>query len=131
MAARRFEQFQLSLEKKVVSLWGKVAIGSTGAPTINAAQSQGIKSITRNSAGNYTVTLQNTYQRILFFDVAIVLASGAPVTSSGSQFILRSDSTNTEPPTFVIENVNNAGTAAELVSGTTVLFLVQLKNSSV
>jgi hypothetical protein len=47
MANRRFEQFQLSLEKAVVTLYGKVAIGSTGAPTISAANSKGILSIVR------------------------------------------------------------------------------------
>lgn len=57
MSNRYMNQFGLTLEKQTVSLYARVTFGSTGAPTLVAAQSKGIKSITRNSAGLYTIVM--------------------------------------------------------------------------
>lgn len=43
-----------------MDLFARVTFGSTGAPTLVAAQSKGIKSITRNSAGLYTIVFGNS-----------------------------------------------------------------------
>lgn len=86
MANRQFTQFQWSLEKNPAALWAKIAIGATGAPTLDAVNSKGIRSITRTSAGLYVVTLglnganANTdiYNRIFFVKHKFLLASGTP-----------------------------------------------------
>lgn len=78
MANRNFSSNALSLEKKYVFLNARVAIGATGAPTLQAfnratgqwqaagaAGYNGIKSVTRNSAGNYTFVLQDSYVALL------------------------------------------------------------------
>lgn len=57
MANRYFRQFMASPEPAVVKVFGKVTFGSSGAPTLVTASSKGIKSIVRNSAGKYTITL--------------------------------------------------------------------------
>lgn len=70
-----------------VNLFGRIAIGSTGAPTVNALQSQGILSITRTGTGAYTIAFGgpvgvDTYKRLLSFGFNIVIASGDTVASA-------------------------------------------------
>lgn len=60
MAARDFTYMQ-ALEKEVKLLFGSVVIGSTGA----VGTVKGDFSITRNSIGNYTIVLQDKYNRML------------------------------------------------------------------
>jgi hypothetical protein len=131
MADRRFNQFALALEDAVVNLFVKVAIGATGAPTLNVNQSLGIKSIVRNSTGNYTITFQDKYLRLLMLCPTIILATGVPATASNVQMVVRSEALTNANPTIVIEFLSNAGTAVELVSGVTLLLHARLKNSTV
>jgi hypothetical protein len=51
-----------------------VDIGASGAPTISRAQ--GIASVARNSAGLYTITLQDKYNALMHVSVEQLLASG-------------------------------------------------------
>lgn len=83
MANRSFTQFQWSMEKNPAALWAKVAIGATGAPTIDAVNSKGVKSINRTSAGLYVVTFGvganvDIYNRIYFASHKFIVASGTP-----------------------------------------------------
>ena len=77
MANRLFNQFGLALEKSVVCLYGQFTVGAAGAPTIIAAKSKGIASVSRLSAGRYQITLQDTYIDLLMFD-ATILSTAAP-----------------------------------------------------
>lgn len=54
MANRAYVLPSFQLEKQVVRLYAQVTFGSSGAPTLVAANSKGIVSVTRNSAGKYT-----------------------------------------------------------------------------
>lgn len=56
-------------EVKVDHLYAKVAIGATGAPTLNTAASKGIASISRTSDGLYVLTLAKVYNSLLDFSV--------------------------------------------------------------
>lgn len=64
-------------EKQTVSLYGDVTIAAAGAPTLVAANSKGITSIVRNSAGNYTVTFDDTYSKYLSFWVGYRVSGGS------------------------------------------------------
>lgn len=131
MANRMWTEFQYSLEKRVVNLFASVAVGATGAPTLNAASSKGIKSVVRNSAGNYTINLSDTYQRLLFMDSAVVLGSGAPSSGTTLQMIIRADNSNNQTtPNVQVEFLNSSGTAVDLASGATLLLAPQLSNST-
>jgi hypothetical protein len=54
MANRYCNQFQLTQEKRVTSIFAKVSFGATGAPTLSASNSKGVLSVTRNNPGTYT-----------------------------------------------------------------------------
>lgn len=130
MANRRFRQFQYSLENKVVNIFGKVAIGAVGAPTISAADSKGIASIARNSAGKYTITMEDYYVKFLGLQATILLSAGAPATGSSVQAVVRSVSPQSAK-TVVVEFVDSTGAAIELTNGATVYLHVKYNDSTV
>lgn len=66
MANRRFRsQFQYGFEAMPVSLHCVFDVGASGAPTLNQTLSKGVESIARNSAGQYTITLEDKYNGLL------------------------------------------------------------------
>jgi hypothetical protein len=130
MANRNWKRDRAALEQGIVDLFANVAIGATGAPTISTSASKGVSSIARNSAGKYTVTLQDKYKSLLGLNIALKLAAGAPATASSAQPILRSEDVGVAK-TLVIEFVDSTGAAIELTNGVTILAHVKLKNSSV
>lgn len=128
MANRYFRsQYRRSFLGFPVDLYGSVAIGASGAPTIDAAKSQGIASIVRNSAGNYTVTLSDAYARLLGVYQTLVLAAGDPAARS---MVVRSSDVVTAK-TIVIEFLDETGAAVDPASGVTLLLHIDLNNSSV
>lgn len=126
MANRFFNQFRLSLEKQVVDLFGRVTFGSTGAPTLDAVNSKGIKSIVRNSAGNYTVTLSDSYVRLLLAKHIFISAS-APASPS---LYIASETVKTPSGPAIVLQFNAAGTATDPASGEEVRLQFVLKNST-
>lgn len=127
MSNRIYTQFHLSLEKQPVMLWAKAAIGASGAPTLNVPASKGVASIVRDSAGLYTITLTDAYQKLFLVQDCKILAAGAPSSVGG--MIVRSATI----PGKVIQVlfVDGAGAAVELNSGTTLLLKFELGRSSV
>jgi acyl-coenzyme A synthetase/AMP-(fatty) acid ligase len=130
MANRNFKTDRGAFVKAVIDVYASVAIGATGAPTLSASGSQGVATIARNSAGKYTITLSDAYNALLQVGNTIKLASGVPSTASNLQMLVRSETVGSTK-TVVIEFVKNDGTAAEIVSGATLLLHIQLKNSNV
>jgi hypothetical protein len=125
---RLYTQFQYSLEKRVVNLWMKAAIGSTGAPTISAAASKGVTSIARNSAGKYTITLDDKYVDLLGLRHSLEFSSGDPSAAGG--VVLRSQAVSTAK-TIVVEFLDETGAAVELSNGVVLRMKFELKASSV
>jgi len=58
-------QFRSSPVPAVVDLFAKVTIGAVGAPTLDAVHSLGVTSIARVDVGQYLITLDKKYQRLL------------------------------------------------------------------
>lgn len=126
MANRFFESRRYSLEKQIVELFFKFAVGASGAPTLDALNSKGIKSVARNSAGNYTVTLQDQYSKFLSLDAKELGASGipaAPVVGVVSQAVGNST------PTVVVQ-FSSGGVATDPDSGSTIHGKIALGNTS-
>lgn len=69
MANRNYNRKQ-ALEKESKEISAQVAIGASGAPTLSAAASLGVASIVRNSAGLYTLTLQDKYMRLISVQIS-------------------------------------------------------------
>ena len=138
MANRNFTEFGRALEKEGVSLYAYAAIGATGAPTLQqwkngafsaapAAGWKGIKSITRNAVGKYTIVLQDTYQHVLqvsatFLGLATAAAPAVALVSDGVGTL--------GTPNFVIQCQSSGGTGADPANGETMLVEVKLSNST-
>lgn len=126
---RLYNQFRLALEKRIVDLYAQVAIGATGAPTLNLSKSKGIASITRNSAGLYTIVLQDNYVDLLMFNHAVFLAAGAPSAVGGA--VIRANNVAATAKSIQVLFVDNAGAAVELDNGTNLFLQFSLKASTV
>lgn len=79
MANRRFQRLQ-SLTREVKHLHAKVAIGASGAPTLDSEISVGIASISRDSAGVYILTLDDKYKKLVGFKVMQEAAAAEDLT---------------------------------------------------
>jgi len=123
MANRNFNRKQ-ALEKEVKEIYAKVAIGASGAPTLNASQSIGVASVSRTSAGLYVLTLQDAYMRLMDAHICVVTPSAEDIVSNVSAEAVATAKTVTFRTTA-------AGVATDPASGDTLLISLQLKNSSI
>lgn len=151
MANRNFTQFQFSLVKGVVQLWARVTVAGGGAVTLTkwnpasrsytaapttgtgpyAIGCEGIKSITRNSAGVYSFVLQDTYQRLLNVCCTASNATGLPTTPMIGLWSTATDVTSATAPTIKLTMLSASATAADPASGDVLNFIFVLQNASV
>lgn len=122
---RLFNQFFLSLERGKAIIFGKVAIGATGAPTLNAVKSKGIATVVRNSAGNYTVTLNDIYVDMYSLHVNFLNVAGAGV----AYYYIESQAVNSAK-TVVFQCKDLSGAAVDPSSGTEMQIELKLKTST-
>lgn len=134
MANRMFRQFMASPVPAVVKLYARISFGAAGAPTLSSANGgnvQGIKSIVRNSAGNYTITLgivggkTDTYASLLMIGHCPLAATAptAPLMNLLADSVASTGSVQ-------IEFNSSAGVATDPASGESVLIEITVKNSS-
>jgi hypothetical protein len=58
MANRNFpNKYVFGMELAVKQIFAKVTFGASGAPTLSSANSKGVSSISRSSAGRYVITM--------------------------------------------------------------------------
>lgn len=120
---RRKFQFQYSMQREIVNLSLKAAIGASGAPTLSTTDAKGVTSITRNSAGRYTIVLQDTYPALMHAQVIVMnaTASAAPIVQLVSEDVVGA-------ATVVIQCLDAAGAAADPDNGATLLMSMSLRN---
>jgi hypothetical protein len=126
MANRNFNRKQ-ALDKEIKEIYAKVSVGASGAPTMDASRSVGVASVARNSAGRYTITLQDAYMHLHQLSHSLQFAAGAPASA---QMVIRSEAVDTAK-TIVVEFLDASGAAVDVDSGTILRFKFDLKNSSV
>jgi hypothetical protein len=117
-------------ELKMVHL--KVAIGATGAPTLDTAASLGVASISRTSAGLYRITLTDKYS-------SLVAIHSMNLHASISQHVKCQVKAQTVSTTKLVDLWTLAATnsstttlaATDPEDGTTLYLTFLLKNTSV
>lgn len=86
---RYTQQFQRSFERELVHVFLKATVGASGAITLDVPNSRGVASIVKESGdGDYTVTLQDTYSRLMQVTVSKELAS---VTADAAPSVMIED----------------------------------------
>lgn len=134
MANRYFKQFQHTLEKGVVELYGQVTFGSSGAISSQSCVGFSVAQ-TDSETGRYTVTLEDSYPKLLFCDVVLEGAADAAYTQdAGLGYLLRNVDV-TSSKTFDIQLVDGGtvGSAsqsdADPEDGAVAYIAIKLKNS--
>jgi hypothetical protein len=122
MANRLFNQFSFGLEKMRVSLFMRMTIGLTGAPTLIADESKGIESVSRIGVGLYRITLQDAYVKLLMMSELRKLSSNA------TQMLISVENVNNK--IIEVAFVNTAGAQVELGNGEEVRMSIVLRNST-
>ena len=108
----------------------KATIGATGAPTLVAADSLGVKTIVRNTTGDYTITLgtpsgdTEKYNKLLWADGKLLDPDAEDIRVQ-----IDTDSISSAG-TMKILTVTG-GSAADPSNGATLMMALDVKNSSV
>lgn len=121
---RLLQQFRYSFERNVVEYFATVSIGATGAPTLTIGK--GISSITRNSAGNYTILLQDSSPTLL--DVTMT-NFGASAAAAPLMRVVSEQVSTAASPSLVIETCNTSGTATDPASGEKLYIRIAVRNA--
>ena len=139
MAARQFQQFQGVLEKGLVTLYANIPIGATGAVgTLDKSKNQGISSVVRNSAGNYTISFGDSVQGsvdkyVRLMDVSSNVLLGSVSATGGVQIF--SDSASSGSIVIQFVGPTNSSTTTPIAvdpDNTSVILLsITLKNASI
>ena len=117
-------QFHNSYVPNLTCLYLRATIGASGAPTIVAAASVGIDSISRSSAGKYVVTFNKKYQALRMLNANFVASGGA----NAPDVSIDTDNSSTGSITIVCQS---GGVNTDPASGEVMLLEVMLKDSSV
>lgn len=117
------------MEKNPVDLWAQVTIGASGAPTLVTANSKGIASITRNAAGTYTVTFQDSYYKLLNFTSVSQNATGISASPDYGIFTTGTN-VNTQTGGTVKFAYSTGGVATDPANGDTLYLCFTVSNSS-
>jgi hypothetical protein len=128
MANRYMNQFYLSLEQSKCTLYAKVAIGASGEPTLNAAASKGVASITRESAGQYTIVFSDVWTKFFWLDAKVLLASGTPAVNDVA--IVSEAVATVADKSVVVQFLDDAGAAADPDEDAVLYFKFELSNSN-
>lgn len=128
MANRRLYQFTYSSQANPTQVWLKITFGSSGAPTL--AANPYVASVTRNSAGDYTIVFSDVWNALL--GASVVFNSGsslpaAPVMSIKSNAVATAASKSIE----VVFECLDTPAATDPASGEIAYICFVLKNSSV
>lgn len=121
MASRSFNRAQ-NLEKEVKSLFAEIAVGATGAPTLTAGL--GVASIARKGAGNYALTLDDKYVRLMHCSIIHLDADEQDL-----EFQLEAE--DVDGAKTVEFFCLTGATATEVADGSKLYVRIDLKNSQV
>lgn len=128
----RLFQFRYSYERDVAEIFLKVAIGASGAPTI--VNGKGVVSITRNSAGKYTILLKDNWYVLMGLSMTTTVASGMP--AAPVMFMVSEQVNNVSTPQLVVQcaGATDASTttlvATDPGDGETLLIKIAVRSAS-
>ena len=128
MADRMFYPAEGSLEVRVVSIFGSITFGTTGA--VDAFDGVGVASVARNSTGNYTITLDDSYNKFLHWSGTLLDTADSDPASVGTS--PRVDSESITSNSFDIQFYDfTDGSAADPADGAKITWRGDFRNSTV
>lgn len=137
MANRHFRQFPKTLIPEVCKIYARVSFGASGAPTLDAKNSKGVVSVTRNSAGKFTFVFGtntklplDTYNRLLMIKHVFDETGNSGTAPASPALYIIGNSIATVGTASIQVEFNNAGTATDPASGEVVLLQFVFQNST-
>jgi hypothetical protein len=127
MASRLF-QFHYKYERDTVETLMNVSIGASGAPTLTSQLNKGIVSITRNSAGTYTILLKDTSNKLMGVDMSVINATGIPTAPIIG--IKNNNVNSNTAPSIQIVTSNLSGVATDPANGDILLISIKTRLAS-
>ena len=135
MANRSFQRLQ-ALDKEIKIIHGQFAVGGTGAPTLSASKSVGVKAVYRVGAGHFRIELGtpggdvDKYSHFFgaYFDIQKSTAIGS--TAGGVGFQLQGAPSVSTDGQIDFFSLKSNGDEADPGNSETIHFMVVLKNSS-
>lgn len=122
MAQKTERPIEGSATARVKIRWGNWLI--TGGAGAVGTKSEAWFSVVRNSAGNYTVTLDDRFVTFLYAHFAAILASGFGACRIDSQ-----STVNNKATLVIITSATGGGAAADLAAGAQIMFEAVFKDS--
>ena len=130
MAARNFQSRVFTLNHDMVIIEGNVVIGGTGA--VGTIKGSGVKNVIRNSLGNYTIVLEDTYQRYLGGFIGMIHTG---TNGSGISSVEVADyavNAGVQAGTgIIVQCFDGANAKADPIAGSVMGFFCFLRNSSI
>lgn len=127
MANRRFRTQFIQGYAVPVVLRMTVSFGATGAPTIATGTGMGIKSIVRNSAGDYTITLNDEYNNLL--GINHIFNSGSAAPAAPTMYIKSDSIASAGTVEIVFNSIGTTPAATDPASGEKVLLEIVLNQT--
>lgn len=122
MANRNYNRKQ-ALEKEVKEIYLEASIGAAGAPTL--VRGLGVTSITRTGTGDYTIQLQDKYNRLMCASISVEYPSPQTLFSRVDHESVAIDGK------IYIGFGTTGDSSRELTNGSVLKIRFDLKNSSV
>jgi hypothetical protein len=133
MANRFLNQFQYTYEKDTVTIYGEFTVGASGAVTAGTVKGGGLEGVVKEAtAGQYSITLSDYFQRILFVDALNVddaVSAWASVAVLEDPSALQADFKADK--TFKIQLQDYAAAAVNPTSGAQIKLKITLRNTTV
>lgn len=137
MASRSFRPPLGALEVDVVTLFAELTIGTSGSVTASGGDwyGAGIADVTKESTGGqYTITLEDSYHRLLWADVQILddTDSNSASVATVARILSEDVDGSSDDPNIVIQGYNtDDGAADDFAVGARVFVAITLRNSTV
>lgn len=131
MANRNWNQPKGYLEKGVVRLFCTVTLGATGA--VSSFSGKGVTSVTRNSAGNYTIVLQDKYVSLLKSNASIrgTASTGTPTAGKAMAAVPFNPVVGNNTNSIQVQCLDAAAAAADATDNWFLEFELAYKDSLV
>ncbi len=112
----------------LVILEGSFAVGATGA--VSAVKGNGVSGVVRNSAGNYTITLLDAYNKFFGFAHTFFGTTGSGISSVQVASETVASTKTIVVQTYVIKTSDDTLEAGDPADGCTLRFVITLRRSS-
>lgn len=122
-------QFRYSMERDICDVYLKASVGAAGALTVLNSVQKGITSITRNSAGNYTILFKSASNLLLECTQTQLLA-GATALSAPIMKVVSEQVANSTSSSMIIQFYSDAGAVADINNGAQLMLRISLRDAS-